>query len=57
VAPYLAAPPGRRPRTASPRVSDEARESEDPDHLIRAFGISTTTAGKYVHAAQPRAEN
>jgi hypothetical protein len=32
---------------------DEARHTADPVHLIRVFGISDTTALKYVHAAHP----
>lgn len=32
---------------------DEARETEDPGRLARAFGISSTTAMKYIHAAHP----
>ncbi|WP_154685883.1 hypothetical protein [Streptomyces himastatinicus] len=35
------------------RILDEARESEDPVHLVRVFGISITTAMKYIHAAHP----
>lgn len=35
------------------RILDEARDTEDPVHLIRVFGISTTTAMKYLHAAHP----
>ncbi|MDX2681563.1 hypothetical protein [Streptomyces soliscabiei] len=35
------------------RILDEARETEDPVHLIRVFGISTTTAMKYIHTAHP----
>jgi hypothetical protein len=29
------------------------RDTEDPVHLIRVFGISTSTAMKYIHAAHP----
>ncbi|AEM86915.1 hypothetical protein Strvi_7565 [Streptomyces violaceusniger Tu 4113] len=35
------------------RILDEARETEDPVHLVRVFGISITTAMKYIHAAHP----
>ncbi|MEU6481079.1 hypothetical protein ABZ858_30255 [Streptomyces sp. NPDC047017] len=35
------------------RTLDEARETEDPVHLVRVFGISLTTAMKYIHAAHP----
>ncbi|MEU3991758.1 hypothetical protein AB0F24_25935 [Streptomyces platensis] len=35
------------------RILDEARDTEDPVHLIRVFGISTTTAMKYLYAAHP----
>ncbi|WP_435601822.1 hypothetical protein [Streptomyces sp. YPW6] len=35
------------------RILDEARESEDPVHLVCVFGISITTAMKYIHAAHP----
>jgi hypothetical protein len=35
------------------RILDEARETADPLHLMRVFGISATTAMKYVHAAHP----
>lgn len=35
------------------RILDEARESEDPVHLVRVFGISVTTAMKYIHTAHP----
>ncbi|WP_413811229.1 hypothetical protein [Streptomyces sp. OE57] len=35
------------------RILDEARDTEDPVLLIRVFGISTTTAMKYLHAAHP----
>ncbi|MGW3417371.1 hypothetical protein [Streptomyces phaeochromogenes] len=35
------------------RILDEARDTEDPVHLIRLFGIATTTAMKYTHAAHP----
>ncbi|MFJ4188157.1 hypothetical protein [Kitasatospora sp. NPDC089509] len=35
------------------RLLDEAHESEDPVHLMRVFGVSDTTAMKYVHTAHP----
>lgn len=35
------------------RYLDEARETADPVHLMRVFGISSTTAIRYVHAAYP----
>ncbi|MEV2198239.1 hypothetical protein AB0I02_45770 [Streptomyces phaeochromogenes] len=35
------------------RILDEARETEDPVHLVRVFGISITAAMKYIHAAHP----
>ncbi|TPQ21250.1 hypothetical protein [Streptomyces sporangiiformans] len=35
------------------RILDEARETEDPVHLVRIFGISITTAMKYIHTAHP----
>jgi hypothetical protein len=35
------------------RILDEARHTADPVHLIRVFGISDTTAMKYVYAAHP----
>ncbi|WP_426499754.1 hypothetical protein [Streptomyces sp. D54] len=35
------------------RILDEARETEDPVHLVRVFGISITTAMKYIHTAHP----
>ncbi|QKW25951.1 hypothetical protein HUT11_07375 [Streptomyces seoulensis] len=35
------------------RILDEARETEDPVHLVRIFRISITTAMKYIHAAHP----
>ncbi|MGW7043231.1 hypothetical protein ACWGDT_10980 [Streptomyces avermitilis] len=36
------------------RILDEARETEDPVHLVRIFGISITTAMKYIHTAPHR---
>ncbi|MFC7265734.1 site-specific integrase [Streptomyces lutosisoli] len=35
------------------RIYDEARHTADPVHLMRLFGLSTTTAMKYVTAAHP----
>ncbi|KQV20972.1 MULTISPECIES: hypothetical protein [unclassified Kitasatospora] len=35
------------------RILDEARETADPVHLMRLFGISDTTAMKYIHSAHP----
>jgi integrase len=35
------------------RILDEARETADPLYLMRVFGISATTAMKYVYAAHP----
>jgi hypothetical protein len=35
------------------RILDEARHTADPVHLMRVFGISDTTAMKYVYAAHP----
>lgn len=35
------------------RLPDEAHETADPVHLMRVFGISDTTALKYVGAAHP----
>ncbi len=35
------------------RILDEAGHTADPVHLIRVFGISATTAMKYVYAAHP----
>ncbi|MFE4023247.1 hypothetical protein ACFXPZ_38625 [Streptomyces sp. NPDC059101] len=37
----------------SDRILDEARETEDPIHLMRVFGLSATTAVKYVQTAPP----
>ncbi|KUN37979.1 hypothetical protein AQJ27_45530 [Streptomyces olivochromogenes] len=34
-------------------IYDEARHSADPVHLIRMFGLATSTAMKYVMAAHP----
>ncbi|MEY9937669.1 hypothetical protein [Streptacidiphilus sp. MAP5-3] len=35
------------------RILDEARHSADPVRLMRVFGISASTAMKYLHAAHP----
>jgi integrase len=35
------------------RILDEARETADPVHLVRLFGIHPGVAVKYVHAAHP----
>ncbi|MFI8489426.1 hypothetical protein [Streptomyces rubrogriseus] len=35
------------------RILDEARETADPVHLVRLFGIHPSIAVKYVHAAHP----
>jgi integrase len=35
------------------RIYDEARHTADPVHLMRVFGLSKTTAMKYVTAAHP----
>jgi hypothetical protein len=35
------------------RILDETHETEDPVHLVRVFGISVTTAMKYIHTAHP----
>lgn len=35
------------------RILHEAHETEDPLHLIRLFGISATTAMRYITAAHP----
>ncbi|GAA2609209.1 hypothetical protein [Streptomyces lienomycini] len=35
------------------RMLDEARDTADPVHLVRVFGISIATAMKYVHTAHP----
>jgi hypothetical protein len=35
------------------RILDEARDTADPIHLMRVFGLSATTAVKYVQAAHP----
>ena len=40
-------------RLRQDRILDEARHTADPVHLMRVFGISDTTAMKYVYAAHP----
>jgi hypothetical protein len=35
------------------RILDEARHTADPVQLMRVFGISSTTALKYIYAAHP----
>ncbi|MCL7429842.1 hypothetical protein [Streptomyces sp. YS415] len=35
------------------RILDEARQTADPVHLVRLFGIHPGIAVKYVHAAHP----
>jgi hypothetical protein len=40
-------------RLRQDRILDEARHTADPVHLMRVFGISGTTAMKYVYAAHP----
>lgn len=37
----------------SDRILDEAHEAKDPLHLMHVFGLSATTAVKYVQAAHP----
>ena len=45
---------GLTPRAVrAARILDEARETEDPVHLVRVFGIPITTAMKYIHTAHP----
>ncbi|MCT9093808.1 hypothetical protein N4G70_33835 [Streptomyces sp. ASQP_92] len=45
---------GMTPRQLwSDRVLDEARQTADPIHLIRLFGIHPSTAMKYLTAAHP----
>jgi hypothetical protein len=35
------------------RILDEARQTADPVHLMRVFGIAAETAMKYIYAAHP----
>jgi len=35
------------------RILDEARQTADPVHLMRVFGIAVTTAMKYIYTAHP----
>ncbi|MFD3519051.1 hypothetical protein [Streptomyces sp. NPDC058653] len=45
---------GLKPREVwADRVLDEARQTADPVHLVRLFGLHPHTAVKYVHAAHP----
>lgn len=45
---------GLLPRQAwADRFLDEARETADPVHLVRIFGIHPNIAVKYVQAAHP----
>ncbi|WP_301177853.1 hypothetical protein [Actinomadura geliboluensis] len=39
------------------RILDEARHTADPVHLMRVFGISDTTAMKYVYTAHPERQS
>jgi integrase len=39
------------------RILDEARQTADPVHLMRLFGICDTTALKYVFAAHPQRQS
>jgi hypothetical protein len=40
-------------RMRQDRILDEAKYSADPIHLMKVFGISDSTAMKYIHAAHP----
>ncbi len=35
------------------RILDEARHTADPVHLMTVFGVTATTAMRYVYAAHP----
>ncbi|MFE4723663.1 hypothetical protein ACFRLW_46375 [Streptomyces sp. NPDC056728] len=35
------------------RIVDEARQTADPVHLMRVFGIAAETAMKYIYTAHP----
>lgn len=35
------------------RILDEARHSADPIHFIRVFGISESTAMRYIYTTHP----
>ncbi|WP_231157103.1 hypothetical protein [Streptomyces sp. CNZ748] len=35
------------------RILDEARQTSDPVHLMRIFGLGAETAMKYIYAAHP----
>jgi site-specific recombinase XerD len=40
-------------RLRQDRILDEAKHTEDPVHLMKVFGISDSTAMKYIYAAHP----
>ncbi|TMR09277.1 hypothetical protein ETD86_44255 [Nonomuraea turkmeniaca] len=40
-------------RLRQDRILDEAKHTEDPIHLMKVFGISDSTAMKYIYAAHP----
>jgi hypothetical protein len=40
-------------RLRQDRILDEARQTADPVRLMRLFGVSDTTAMKYVYTAHP----
>jgi hypothetical protein len=40
-------------RMRQDRILDEAKYSADPIHLMKVFGISDSTAMKYIRAAHP----
>jgi hypothetical protein len=40
-------------RLRQDRILDEAKVTADPVHLIRVFGISDSTATRYIVAAHP----
>ena len=39
------------------RILDEARHTGDPVRLMRVFGISDTTAMKYLYTAHPERQS
>jgi hypothetical protein len=39
------------------RILDEARHRADPVHLMRLFGLSDTTAMKYLYTAHPERQS
>lgn len=49
VKPFGVTPPALR----ADRILDEARQTADPIHLMRLFGICDSTALKYVFTAHP----